>query len=68
MVSKGERAIYQHHESLLAMGISFFSFFFFFFSPGCAIEMTGEQMLYSSLLLPCVSRGCPVPVVLWGCL
>lgn len=66
MASKGERAIYQHHESLLAMGISFSPFFFF--SPGYAIEMRGEQMLYSSLLLPCVSRGCPVPVVFWGCL
>lgn len=32
MVSKGECAVYQHHESLLAMGISF-SPFFFFFSP-----------------------------------
>lgn len=28
MASKGERAIYQHHESLLAMGISFSPFFF----------------------------------------
>lgn len=55
LVSKDRCAVYQPHESL-SLGTGYQLFFIppppaFFLSPGCVIEMTGEQRLCGSLLL-----------------